>query len=100
MPPVNDDFSLRRIALPAFGPSLMFGLCEGTILPVLALSARVLGASMAEAGLVVALVGIGSLLTNLPAATLATRFGERRAMVGASLFAVLALALCLMAHSV
>ncbi len=100
MPPVNDDFSLRRIALPAFGPSLMFGLCEGTILPVLALSARVLGASMAEAGLVVALVGIGSLLANLPAATLATRFGERRAMVGASLFAVLALALCLMAHSV
>lgn len=96
----QQDFSLRRLALPAFGPSLMFGLCEGTILPVLALSARALGASLALAGLVVALVGIGSLLANLPAAALTTRFGERRAMVGAAAFAVLALALCLVARSV
>ena len=36
MPASPQDFSLRRLALPAFGPSLMFGLCEGTILPVLA----------------------------------------------------------------
>lgn len=100
MPVANDDFSLRRIALPAFGPSLMFGLCEGVILPVLALSARALGASMAVAGLVVALVGIGSLLANIPAAALTSRFGERRAMVGASAFAVAALALCLAARSV
>ena len=28
-------FSLRRIAVPAFGPSLLFGLGEGAILPVL-----------------------------------------------------------------
>lgn len=100
MKPANDEFNLRRHALPAFGPSLMFGLCEGTILPVLALSARALGASMAQAGLVVALVGIGSLLANLPAAALTTRFGERRAMVGASVFAGLALAACLLARSV
>ena len=100
MPTSPQDFSLRRMALPAFGPSLMFGLCEGTILPVLALSARALGASLAVAGLVVALIGLGSLLANIPAAWLATRFGERRAMVGASLACLLALALCLLARSV
>ncbi|MEB2319545.1 MAG: MFS transporter [Pseudomonadota bacterium] len=100
MPSSPDNFDLRRLALPAFGPSLMFGLCEGAILPVLALSARALGASLATAGLIVALVGIGSLLANLPAALLTTRFGERRAMVGAAVFAMLALLLCLVARSV
>jgi len=95
----NDAFSLRRMALPAFGPSLMFGLCEGTILPVLALSARALGASLAVAGLIVALIGLGSLLANIPAAQLTTRFGERRAMVGASLFCLVALLLCIAAPS-
>lgn len=97
MPSSPQDFSLRRLALPAFGPSLMFGLCEGTILPVLALSARALGASLAAAGLIVALVGLGSLLANIPAAWVATRFGERRAMVGASAFCLVALGLCLAA---
>ncbi|QEA13304.1 MFS transporter [Comamonas flocculans] len=100
MPASPEDFSLRRMALPAFGPSLMFGLCEGTILPVLALSARALGASLAVAGLIVALVGLGSLLANIPAAWLATRFGERRAMVGAAAFCLVALVLCLVAPHV
>src|SRR5690606_20114469 len=100
MPSAPDNFDLRRLALPAFGPSLMFGLCEGAILPVLALSARALGASSAVAGLIVALVGLGSLLANLPAAQLTTRFGERRAMIGASVFALLALLLCIVARSV
>jgi MFS family permease len=77
----------------------MFGVGEGAMLPVLALSARDLGASSAAAGLIVALVSIGSLLANIPAAMLATRFGERRAMVGAALFALLALALCLTARN-
>jgi len=95
----NDAFSLRRMALPAFGPSLMFGLCEGTILPVLALSARALGASLAVAGLIVALIGLGSLLANIPAAQLTTRFGERRAMGGAPLFCLGALLLCIAAPS-
>ncbi|MBV2181350.1 MAG: MFS transporter [Castellaniella sp.] len=95
----SEDFDLRRIALAAFGPSLLFGLGEGAMFPVLALSARELGASSAGAGLIVALVGIGSLLANLPAAALATRYGERRAMVGAAAFSLLALALCLGART-
>lgn len=99
MPPsASDSFSLRRIALPAFGPSLMFGIGEGAIFPVLALSARDLGASSAVAGVIVALVSIGSVLANVPAAIVATRYGERRAMVGAAIFAILALGLCLVAR--
>lgn len=95
----EDNFSLRAIALPAFGPSLLFGLGEGAILPILALSARDLGASSATAGLIVGLIGVGSLVANLPAAALATRYGERRAMVGAAAVSLLGLAFCLMAES-
>ena len=100
MPSDPQTYDLRRLAVPAFGPSLLFGLCEGLILPVLALTARALGASLAVAGVVVALVGVGSLLANLPAAALTARFGERRAMVGAAVFALLALLLCIVARSV
>lgn len=97
VPASAETFSLRKIALPAFGPSLLFGMGEGAIFPILALSARDLGASSAQAGFIVALVGVGSLLANLPAAALATRYGERRAMVGAALFSLLGLVLCLLA---
>ena len=97
MPSSSDSFSLTRIALPAFGPSLLFGLGEGAIYPILALSARDLGASSAQASLVVALIGVGSMLANLPAALLADRYGERRAMIGAALFSLMALVLCLWA---
>jgi hypothetical protein len=39
-------FSLRQIAFTAFGPSLLFGLGEGAILPVIPLTARAMGASV------------------------------------------------------
>ncbi|MFC4621661.1 MFS transporter [Comamonas nitrativorans] len=93
-------FQWRQLAIPAFGPSLLFGLCEGIILPILALSARQLGASLAVAGLVVALLGLGSLLANVPAARLTVRFGERRAMIGAAGVVFIGLLLCLQANSV
>jgi MFS family permease len=91
-------FSLRRIALAAFGPSLLFGLGEGAILPVLALSARELGASVPTAALVVGLMGIGSLVSNIPASLITMRRGERWAIVAAALWGVLAMALCALAR--
>lgn len=98
--PPSPTFSLRRIALPAFGPSLMLGVAEGAVYPVLALSALQLGTSPAVAGLVVALVSVGQTVANLPAAAIASRWGERRAMVGAAICGLLALLLCLGAPNV
>ncbi|WOB08630.1 MFS transporter [Piscinibacter gummiphilus] len=85
---------LRRIAVPAFGPSLLFGIGEGAILPILPLTARDLGGSVSVAALMVALMGIGSLVSNLPASVFTMRFGERRAIVAAALWAALGLVLC------
>jgi len=91
------DFSLWSIAVPAFGPSLLFGIGEGAILPIIPLSAREMGSSLAGAALVVALIGIGSLVSNIPASLITARFGERRGMVGAAALSLLALLLCVFA---
>lgn len=88
------DFSLRHIAIPAFGPSLMFGLAEGTILPVVALVARDMGASVSMAALIVGLMSLGALLTNIPASLFTVRFGERRAIVAAGTWSALGMLLC------
>lgn len=90
----SSDFSLRRIAIPVFGPSLLFGLGEGAILPVIPLTARELGASVPMAALFVALIGIGSLVSNIPASLITMHRGERWAIVAAAIWCALAMALC------
>src|SRR6476659_1999105 len=90
-------FNLRTIAVPAFGPSFLFGLGEGAILPVIALTVRQLGGSVALAALMVTLIGIGSLVTNIPASMITTRYGERWAIVGAGAWGALGMALCVLA---
>lgn len=91
------DFSLWSIAIPAFGPSLLFGIGEGAILPVIPLSARGMGSTLAGAALVVALIGIGSLVSNIPASMITAKFGERIGMVGAAALSLSALMLCVFA---
>ena len=88
-----DTFSLRSIAVPAFGPTVLYGTAIGSILPVIALTARDLGATVALAAAIVTLTGIGSLLTNVPATLVTTRFGEKWALVGASAWCALAMVL-------
>ena len=94
-PSSSADFSLRRIALPAFGPSLLFGLGEGAILPIIPLTARDLGASVPTAALVVGLISIGSLLNNIPASLITMRWGERWSIVAAGIWSALGMALCI-----
>jgi MFS family permease len=86
-------FSLRTIAVSAFGPSLLFGLGEGAILPVIPLSARGLGASVAVAALAAAMIGVGSLISNIPASLITMHRGERWAIVAAAVWCAIAMAL-------
>ena len=88
-----NGFSFKRLAVPIFGPSLLFGLGEGAILPIIPLVARELGASVPMAALIVALMGLGSLLNNIPASLITMRWGERWAIVAAGLWSALGMAL-------
>ncbi|WP_233149641.1 MFS transporter [Kineosporia sp. A_224] len=92
--------TLRSIAVPAYGPPLLYGIGQGAVAPAIALSARDLGASLGVAGLVVAVLGVGQIVGDVPAGALAARVGERRAMLLAVAVAVAALAGCLLAPSV
>lgn len=96
----SEPFSLKKIAIPVFGPSFLFGLGEGAILPIVPLGARDLGSSVAQAALIVTLIGIGSLAGNLPASMITARWGERRAIVGAGIWGALAMLLCLLASDI
>jgi MFS family permease len=91
--------TLRDMILPAFLPTLVFEIGNGAVMPVVALSALHLGASAAEAAFMLALMGIGRVLGDVPAARLAQRIGDRRAMIVASALAVVAFVACLMARN-
>src|SRR4030095_15389965 len=48
---------------------------------------------------VVTLIGIGSLVSNIPASIITTRWGERWALVGAALWCALGMAICMLTGS-
>lgn len=87
----SEAFRLRSIAIPAFGPSVLASVGQGAVIPVVALRARELGASVGVAAFAVALVSVGTLATSLPAGSLVARVGERRALIAAAVLDALAM---------
>jgi len=68
------------LGLSVYAPTLLFAIGQGAVIPIIAIAARELGASIALAGFIVALRGIGVLVFDIPAGWLVARFGERIAM--------------------
>lgn len=77
----------------------MNSIGHGAVLPVLALHAGDLGAGVELAALIVALLGVGQLVTSLPAGALVARIGERRMLVGCGLVDVVAMLIAWQAPS-
>lgn len=92
--------ALLKIAPSVYLPALLYGIGQGAIAPVIAVSATHLGASPAIAGVVVAAAGLGQVIGDIPAGALTTKIGERRAMLGATVLVSLALVGCLLAPTV
>ena len=90
---------MRSIAVSVYGPTILVAVGQGAILPLVALSARELGASVGTAALIVALIGLGQLIGDLPAGALAARIGERRALITACAVDALALVGAFLAQS-
>lgn len=81
----------RRDLLGIYLPVLFFEIGIGAIAPIVPLSAVANGASLAEAGLMVAVLAIGQILGDGPAGAVAARLGDRRAMRLAATAAIVAL---------
>ncbi len=90
----------RDIVITAYGPTILIAVGQGAILPLVALSARELGASVGMAAFIVALIGIGQLVGDLPAGALAARIGEKRALITACALDAVALLGAFLAESV
>lgn len=96
--PIDDrPFRWRSIAAPAFGPTLLFTIGEGAIMPLIPALALRVGSDLAGAGVVAAMLLVGVLLGDIPAGFIVGRIGERTAMLGASAVAALGIGIALLA---
>ena len=76
---------LKRFAPMIYGPTILFALGEGAVIPLLPVLATHMGADLAASSLVVTALVIGQLCGNLPAGWAVGRFGERLTMIASSL---------------
>ncbi|WBM80726.1 MFS transporter [Cryobacterium breve] len=90
-------FSLRSVALAAFLPTFLFSVGEGAIIPLIPIMANNLGASLAMAGFIAAMIMVGELIGDIPSGWVVSRIGERNAMIWASFLAIIAILVCLVA---
>jgi MFS family permease len=84
VPANTQAFKISSLNFPVFTPSLLFGIAEGSLLPIIPASAGALGADLPTAAAITGLVMVGTLVADIPAAKLINRIGERKAMLTAS----------------
>jgi MFS family permease len=94
--PADQPFSIRAVALAAFLPTLLFSIGEGAIIPIIPVVASNLGAGLALAGFIAAMIMVGEVLGDVPSGWVVSRFGERNSMIGAALLCIVGLVICLM----
>lgn len=82
---------LKPILWPVLAPSLLFAVGLGAILPVLVLGALNLDSSSSFAAAIVGIMGAVSLVATVPAGILIDRLGDFRAMLAATITAVVVL---------
>lgn len=82
------EFRWRSIALPALLPTLLFSTGQGALVPLIPTLSTGLGASLAVAGLISAMLLIGEVFGDIPSGWLVARVGEREAMIGAATVAI------------
>lgn len=74
-----------RLIVAAYGPTLLASIGFGAVIPLIALQATALGASVGLAAAITGLTGIATLLFDLPAGVVAERLGEKRTIMLACL---------------
>src|SRR5665811_2349809 len=90
--PGDEAFPMRSVVIGVMLPALLFSIAVGVALPIIPTSATRLGADLATAGFVAALLPIGKILADVPSGALASRIGDRNAMVLAACLGLFAFA--------
>lgn len=80
--------TLWRFAPMIYGPTVLFALGEGAVIPLLPIIAAQLGADLPTAALVASALVVGQLCGNIPAGWAVARLGERLTMTIAGTVAI------------
>ena len=91
---------LKRFAPMIYGPTVLFALGEGAVIPLFPVLATQLGADIAVSSLVAAALVVGQLCGNIPAGWAVMRFGERITMVVSGIIALGGVVLLALAASI
>jgi MFS family permease len=84
----EQTFPWRSVVVSVFLPTLLFAIGEGAIIPIIPVVASDLGAGLAGAGFIAAMILVGELIGDIPAGALVARIGERTAMIGGSVLSI------------
>jgi MFS family permease len=91
-PQEQRSFTLSSLTFSVYVPTLLFSIGQGAVLPIIPLFALELGASVATAGFVVGMRGLGLMLFDVPGGVAVSRFGDKGVMVlGTAMVAVVAI---------
>ncbi|SER98266.1 Predicted arabinose efflux permease, MFS family [Propionibacterium cyclohexanicum] len=93
------NHSLGKTLFGIYGPTLLASIGFGAVIPLVAIQARDLGASVGLAAFITALRGIAQVVGDLPAGILAELLGERIAIAGACFTDAVTMALIFLTHS-
>ena len=80
-------FPRRTVVVGTFVPTVVLELGIGAAAPLIVATATSMGSTLALAGVLAALPAVGQILADLPAGSLADRFGDRTAMLLAGVVA-------------
>lgn len=72
--------TIKAMALSVYVPTLILRFCRGMLIPVLPIYALSFGVSEIFVGLAVGIMGIGTIVGDIPAGMLAARYGVKRTM--------------------
>ncbi len=83
--------ALRSLGMTVYAPTFLFAVGQGAVIPIVALAALDLGASIPSAAVIVAMRGIGAMVADIPTGILIARLGEQRAMSLGTVLLILSL---------
>lgn len=94
MPNPQPTLTFGKQVASVYLPTMIYEIGIGAVTPVIPLTALHLHATAPIAAFIVALLGIGQVVGDIPAGHLATRLGDRKAMLYGAAVTVLLLILC------
>lgn len=87
------DF-LHHLFVPVYMPAILFATGEGSLIPIVPLTAKALGANLATAGIISGLLMIGVVLGDVPSGFIVNKWGETVAMRIAAVLAIVSAIFC------